>query len=311
MQNSISKFKLSPGRIILIIVGVVVLISLTLSLLGTGGRQSAVMESLDHSEAVYPASAMEKSISTGEYDKPAAPFTGTAQQVSWGAAYASSPGRMVISNANASLEVPDVDETCRRIEDIALRYGGFVTVSSITSRDDYRTGSVSIRIPSRYYRTALNDVLALGKILSRDEKGNDVTEEFVDLQSRVRNLKRQEEQLLEIMGRAKKVSEVLEVQSQISAVRDQIERTTGRINYLQDQVSYSTINISINTPVQIPENAVKWDFARTAKDAFKSLSALGRVISSMLIWLLVYSPVWIIAIIAFAVIKRALSRRRG
>ena len=235
---------------------------------------------------------------------------GEAQAASWVSSLTPAAKRMLITTADLSLEVRDAKKTHDEIAGIASKAGGYVTASSLTGEEGAQSGAVMMRVPAARYASALAEVSKLGKVLSKQEKGEDVTEEFVDLQSRIRNLKREEEAFLAVMQKAKRVPDILEVERELSRVRGEIEQAVGRAKYLENQVALSTINVSFREPVPVVTRAVNWNVTQTALRSLHSLGEVFRVISSFIIWLVVYIPLWaLIGLVWYAV--RRLTRSRS
>jgi len=162
--------------------------------------------------------------------------------------------RKIIRNAELSLQTQDPISGQQKIESIAEALGGFVVdtdikhSSSINQASPDTTVTVSIRVPSVKFSQALDAIRAVGnKVLDEKETGQDITEEYIDLEARIRTQKALEAQFLEIMKRATKVSDALEVQSQISEVRTEIERLEGRRRFLENKSSLSTIKVTLQT----------------------------------------------------------------
>ncbi|HET6456824.1 MAG TPA: DUF4349 domain-containing protein [Armatimonadota bacterium] len=215
-----------------------------------------------------------------------------AQPTSWGTAQASSLQRMVISTAEMSLEVGDVAKAHDEIGRLANASGGFITESSVNHGDGTESGSVTIRVPAKQYQPLLSQISKLGKVLQKQQSGQDVTEEFVDLQSRLRNLNREEQAFLVVMGKANKVTDILAVENELSRVRGQIEQATGRMKYLQNQVALATITVQLTEPMPAVTKIVNWDVFMTAKGAANALQVVFRKILSIVIWAVVFIPFW-------------------
>ena len=180
----------------------------------------------------------------------------------------------VIKTAEIRVEVPkdEFRESVQESVNIAQRSGGFV--NSTTINEDSDSGSVTIRVPSETFETALGALKEIGDVSSETISGTDVTQEFVDLEARKRNLEAQETVLLNLMDDAKTVGATIRVQRELQPVQLEIERLQGRINYLEDQTSMSTITVSFGpagaAPPQ-PANALEraWE---NAKDTFVAVA---------------------------------------
>ena len=122
-----------------------------------------------------------------------------------------------------------------------------------------------------------------------------MTEEYVDLQSRLKNLEATEAQLLKIMERSGTIPDVLAVQRELTNVRGQIEMTKGRMQYLERNVEMAsiTVNLALAEEVLPIPPSEKWLPVYVAKRAWRSVLANLRAISYLLIWIGVYSLIWL------------------
>ena len=211
----------------------------------------------------------------------------------WNTAWAATTPRMVISTADLTVEVRDVQKAHGKIARVAKEAGGFITQSSISGYGS-ETATMTLRIPAEKYQSVVAELGKLGKVISKDEKGEDVTEEYVDVQSRIRNLKREEEAFLNVLRKANKVTDILAVERELSRVRGEIEQATGRIQFLQNQVALATINIELNEPTPAVTKIVSWDIVRTAKGALNGLLVILRLILSLVIWIVIFIPLWVL-----------------
>ena len=158
-------------------------------------------------------------------------------------------GRKQILVATLDVETEDVS---RRFEDagnIAAQHGGFVASSTFGNRGETPTASLTIRVPADNYQRAIVDLRNLGEVMGVDQGGSDVTEEFTDLESRLRGLRAVEAQYLAFLSRAVTIDEVLNVQDRINGVRVEIEQVQGRINLLSNQTDLATITIHLAPPI--------------------------------------------------------------
>ena len=280
--------------------------------------------------------------------------------------------RMVVRTGNIQMVVNEIAAAMENITRIAAKYGGYVVTSQRGQSGERNVGSISIRILAESYENALKDLRATAKsVTSESTSAQDVTEEYTDLNSKVKNLEATEAQLLKIMQGATKTEDVLSIQRELTNVRGNIEQAKGRMQYLERTSSTSLIQIQLEEAVlALKFNADKvnvgtnetihfsaeviggfapynyqWDFgdgntsneispshsykdpgvyfvalkvtddkgytntlARSpyisvvgswkptsvASSAWNGFTAFGRVFVNILIWLGIFSPVWII-----------------
>lgn len=183
------------------------------------------------------------------------------------------------------------DQAVEEARAIAGGLGGFV-VSSSESRDPgdkITTGTLTLRVPQTAYATAMVRIGDLGKVAGREESGQDVSAEFVDLESRKRHLDAVETQLLKLLQRADDVPAALAVQAKLDDVQLQLEEVRGRLRYLDDQTAFATINLALReqAPVAAPGDGGgildAWGdgaraFANVAGDIFVGLATIAPVL---------------------------------
>jgi len=179
--------------------------------------------------------------------------------------------RKIIRNANLTVEVNSPPETQRKIASIAESHQGFVVTSEATQRttdDRGRTEvivNLVVRVPAAQFNQTMEEIRATGlRIVQEKIAGQDVTEEFMDLEARIKNQKALESQFIEIMKRAAKVDDALSVQRELAEVRTEIEKLEGRRRFLENQSSLSTINVTLQPPTQIVNATGFWYSVKTA-----------------------------------------------
>ena len=215
--------------------------------------------------------------------------------------------RQIIRTAHVQLAVDDFDATLRALVGIAEGAGGFVASSSYSQRGRAPEGVFTLRVPASKFAQVLLDVERLGTVETRRMGGQDVTEEFVDLSARVRNLERHEQRLLSFMEHATKVTDLLAIEQELSRVRGEIEMLTGRLRFLGNQVELATVEVAMRQKVA-PVSGGFWDFGATLgrmKAAFLTtirqiLGAAERVavVGSALV------PVAVLAVVVWLAIRR-------
>lgn len=211
--------------------------------------------------------------------------------------------RMVVFTAKIELEVDDIDSTVDDIRLLTERYGGFI--ATVTTRSE--GGAITIRVPQRMFNEAVLEVEMLGEVVNRDLKGEDVTEEYVDLQARLSNLQKQEERLVGILDMCTKVEDVLKVESELERVRGEIEIITGKIKYLGNRVELATITVLLNEfagkqTTRFPK--VDW-----WAPVNSGLQALFTIFQGLLAMAIVLGPFTAVGLPAYYLYRRANKRK--
>lgn len=212
-----------------------------------------------------------------------------------------SAGRMVVFTAYLGLEVDDIDASLDQIKLISVMHSGFI--SNVNTRDE--RGSISLRVPQSKFHEALTDLEELGEVTTRDLMGEDVTEEYVDLEAQLVTLQHQESRLFEIMEMGTTVDAVLKVERELERVRGRIESIQGRIKYLDDRVDLSTITVNLREIVEEEEILVAWfpsvDWGVPVRHG---LSVLFTVAQGMITMVIILTPFIALGYVGIRVFKR-------
>lgn len=154
--------------------------------------------------------------------------------------------KKLIKIGHVSIEVEDYKQARPQILAAIKKYQGYVSNDS-EENSSYRTGSsMTIRIPKQNFDTLLQTITSYAqRIESKQVNLKDVTEEFVDIQARLKNKRKVEERYSAILQQAKTIKDILEVEEHLRQIREEIEAKEGRLKYLQSQVSFSTIHLQV------------------------------------------------------------------
>jgi hypothetical protein len=166
--------------------------------------------------------------------------------------------RKIIRNATLTLEVEQPAQAMQRVASIAESRGGFVVTSDSRQQTAakgeraYEVVTVEMRVPAPQFDAALADIRAAGgSVTAQKITGKDVTEEFIDLEARLRTQRALEDQLMQIMKRADAVEDAIKVQGELTKVRTEIEQVEGRRRFLENQASLSTITVTLQPPAPL------------------------------------------------------------
>jgi len=168
-------------------------------------------------------------------------------------------GRKIAISATVSMYVENVNESSWRIISIARSLGGYVSQARIGKKSAY----ITIKVPKDEFWTALTMISKLGEVYDRGVTTQDLTDRIVDLESRLKSLKVEEERLLDLLKRAESISDILKIEDKLSSIRSQIESLEAWNRNLQNQVEYSRISVILSVKKPVGE-----DIWRVIGDAF-------------------------------------------
>ncbi len=222
-------------------------------------------------------------------------------------------GRKVIKNAELSLTVSSASNAAREATKIAERYQGYVVSSEQNGGEEPgRTSSVRVvlRVKAEDLDRALDALKAMGKSRGNEHiTSEDVTEEWIDLEARIKTQKALETQYLEILKSATKVDDMLGVQKQLAEVRGEIEKMEGRKRFLEKQVGLSTITVSLVEDAPLVSASFS-AFGRALRSAAGDVVNVGAALLVGIIRLLgVLLPITLIVLVPLYFLGRMAFRR--
>lgn len=224
--------------------------------------------------------------------------------------------RKIIRNGDLTLETGSPTDGLRRITAVAESHGGFVVNSEFTQTPveagakPSQTVTVIARVPASQFASALDEIRGAGeRVISEKISGQDVSEEYLDLEARLRTKKALEAQFLEIMKQARKVQDALDVQSQLADVRTEIERLEGKRRFLENQAVLSTIT----TTLQMPQPLVAATTGRFGVSLKRTVGDAVDLAASIILFIIqaviVIIPIGLFAGLPAWLIWRVLRRR--
>lgn len=204
-------------------------------------------------------------------------------------AAATTAERMVIRRATLDLVVPDTRQALGEIEKLVEELGGYITSLNTYQYERGETASVTLRVPADRLDVALERLRGLAKTVQRESvSGEDITEEFVDLESRLRHLEAKEKQLLEFLEKAEDTEAVLAVYEHLSQTQAEMEQVKGRMRYLENQVALATVTVNL-TPDELaqPLETGGWNLPRTVRRAVQALLKVLEFLVKALIYVVI------------------------
>ena len=218
----------------------------------------------------------------------------------------------LIKRAQLNLVVDSIDEGLQEASQIIRgQQGDILDLQDNQIEAIHRTAYLRIRVPQANLDPLLAALGELGSVQQQGLSAEDVSTQIVDAQARLRNLRKSEESLLKIMERSGEISHVLEVSRELSRVREQIEQIDARVQNLQTQVRYSTVDLTLAAAVasQPMGRPLGETIGTTWQNATQSVGDLTVGLMQIGLWLLAYSPYLAVIAVAGALGYRSLRRR--
>jgi hypothetical protein len=214
----------------------------------------------------------------------------------------------IIREGNLRFETSDLDETYSRIIAAVRKHKG--TIEKDASGKDYESlfRNITVRVPSSKFEALVSDISkGVGYFDQKEISARDVTEEFIDVSARLNAKKQLEDRYLQLLNKATKVSEILEIEKQLSVVREEIESKEGQLKYLQSRVAMSTLSVefykktALEGGMTMSYGAKAWNAIISGFNAFS-----GFLISLLYIW-----PFIAILAVLFFIFRNRIRKRKS
>lgn len=225
--------------------------------------------------------------------------------------------RMVIRTSQLTVEVSEIEQALAQARAIAARGGGFVSASNThferVNDQDRMVADLTLQVRSESADAAISDLRALGKVTAEASGSQDVTDEYVDLDSNLRNLQATEAAILKLMDKATQIQDVLALQRELTNVRGQIERIQGRKTYLERRSDMATISLSLRLPPPTSSQTGAggaWDPLQVAQRGWQASLNLLRGVAEAVIVVVAFSW-WLVPFVALGAYVWYHRRRTG
>ncbi len=220
--------------------------------------------------------------------------------------------RKLIKTGYVEFETPDLTATREQIFQAVQQYGGYISSDQEYSYYDTTHQTITIRVPAEHFDSLLIDVTkGVDKLDSKQVSVRDVTEEFLDVKARISTKKELESRYLEILQQATTVEEMLEVERELGTLRADIESLEGRLQYLANQVSLSTLTIDFYQTVPVGESKVGYGFVNALKNGWKNFMEFFLLLANIWPFLLIALTAVIIAVASGKKHKKRVAKGRG
>ncbi|MBN2085454.1 MAG: DUF4349 domain-containing protein [Anaerolineales bacterium] len=229
----------------------------------------------------------------------------------------------IIKQAQVRLQVKNTDQAIDRLTQIVSDTGGYILSNRIwfeeTDGESYKYATYTIGVPVDAFETALRRLRTMAlKVVDETASGQDVSEEYVDLESRLRNLEATRDRIRGFLDQAQTVEESLRINNELAAIDDQIEQVRGRMRFLSSRAAFSTITIQLDpelpappAPTPTPEPVpYQWDPGATFQDASAMAIKLGQLLVDAFIYLVVWVPFAIPILLVWIAYKFVTHKRK-
>ena len=219
-------------------------------------------------------------------------------------------------------ETEDMDVLLSQVEERIVELGGYVEAreiynGSMYSSTRYRNASLTIRIPADRLDEFINHVSEVSNITSNREETDDVTLQYVAIESRIKALETEEARLLELLAQAENMNDLLIIESRLTEVRTELENITSQLRTFDNKINYGTIYLDITEVVEYSEPEPENGWQRMGKGFVKSLKGVGNGLKEFFIWLVGATPYllliggigFVIFIIIFSSVRKKQKRR--
>ena len=215
--------------------------------------------------------------------------------------------RMIIRTANIDMESEDPERVVNEIMLIADSLGGYVESMGV-HKDGRISANIVVRVPEKSFFDALARIRRLGKILREEVSGKDVTEQYIDLEARLRNLKAEEDWLLKAMDKARNVQELMIIERELWRIRGEIERIEGQLKYLQRRVEYSTIMVHVTQPGKPRPRPSPYPSFNITPVLAAAIAAIYYIVYGLTFLAIAGTPVAVLAYVGYRVYRRFMAR---
>lgn len=222
---------------------------------------------------------------------------------------AASYDRKIIRDANLVLIVKDIVKSKTTVDSLVKKHKAYYSNETYNNTDYEHNCYLGIRVPAENLDALIAEIeKEVGEVYNKNINARDVTEEYIDLDTRLKNKRNYLNRYTELLKQAKTIKDILEIQTKIRELEEEIESTTGRLKYLTNQVNFSTLNLQLSKRTDIYLDPDKGNFGKRLKNSLVKgwYGLVNFILFVIRIW-----PFWIIAGGVLYVVRRFLARRKN
>ena len=218
--------------------------------------------------------------------------------------------KKIIKDGTLSINVETIDDSKKKLNTMVKKFNGYVSNETFSDENGNSEYSIKIRVPSANFDSLLSAIESGNKnIVSKNISVRDVTEDYIDLETRLKDKKNYLQKYNDLLTRAKSVKDILAIEENTRVIEEEIESTEGKLRYLSDQITLSTLDVTLFIKNEYLEKPLfKENFFKRLGQSLSSgfIGIVEFIIYFFRIW-----PVWIITILTFMIIRRIIKKRRN
>ncbi|MDD5362679.1 MAG: DUF4349 domain-containing protein [Ignavibacteria bacterium] len=214
--------------------------------------------------------------------------------------------RMIIKIGTMNLEVDKYEDAEYKLNEAVKKYGGYVSnAASNQNAAGKKYGSITLKVPADKFDALTADATAIGKVMSQNIQASDITEEYVDLEARLKTQKELEQRLIKLLNeKASRLAEVIEVEEKLASVRQKIESIEGRMKLLKSQSDLSTLTVSVYEPSLLDTSSGGGFFYELGQAVKKGLKGFTNVLAASITVIIAIIPILIFVVFVIWVIRK-------
>lgn len=220
--------------------------------------------------------------------------------------------RMIIRIGTMSIEVEKFDDAAAKVTDIVKRNGGYISnTTSSQNSSGKKQGTLVLKVPADKYDGLIAEVSTVGKVMNQNINANDITEEYIDLEARLKTQRELEARLLKLLAeKTARLTDVVEVEQKLASVRQIIESIDGKMRHMRNQSEMSTLTLSLYEPAILQTSSGGGFFYELGQGIKKGLRGFTEILSGMITLFIALLPIIILVLIIFWIIRRIIKKRK-
>lgn len=219
--------------------------------------------------------------------------------------------RKIIQNVNLCIMVDDVQTVMDKIISLTSQNDGYIVSSSIYKQEDSYRASLTVKIPQEKLNDTVNTISDFGEVTNNDTSTEDVTEEYYDSQARLKVLEAKEARLIALLDKAANIPDIVAVENELGNVRSEIEVIKGRLQYLTNSTSYSTISINLNQAMAGQIKAPQGTTGKAWQGLINSINNLIDFGSDLIVFLVTILPWLIVLAVIYCAVRYVRNKRKN